>query len=220
MGSEPISYLSLKDHVYQYISEMIGDGSLRPNEKVNEQQIIDSLEVSRTPVREALIELATEGYLEKLPRRGFIVKPVDVKKAKEIYQIIGVLDGLAASKACDLLTEQDIAKMKRMVHEMDAAIERNSYDDYYDQQILFHRVYIDKCENDELKRIIGLLKKSFLRKSYRIQDDGEMFDILKNTNHEHKEMTTLFELKDNTSLDHYMKNVHWSCERSFYDSIE
>ena len=61
-------YMSLKDHVYKYISDKISDGSLKPDDKINEQQISESLNISRTPIREALIQLASDGLLESTPR--------------------------------------------------------------------------------------------------------------------------------------------------------
>ena len=64
-------YLTLKDHVYNYISSKINDGSSKPLDKINEQQISDELEISRTPIK-ALIQLASEGYLENTARKGFM----------------------------------------------------------------------------------------------------------------------------------------------------
>ena len=64
-------YRSLKDHVYNHIVDLIDGGTLADDHKISEQQICDALGVSRTPVREALIQLASDGYLDNLPRRGF-----------------------------------------------------------------------------------------------------------------------------------------------------
>ncbi len=77
------AFLSLKDHVYNYISQAINEGRLKPNEKINEKMIMEDLNISRTPVREAFLELSVEGYLENVPRKGFHVKRVDEKKPKK-----------------------------------------------------------------------------------------------------------------------------------------
>ena len=69
-------YRSLKDHVYNHIVDLIDGGTLADDHKISEQQICDALGVSRTPVREALIQLAADGYLENVPRKGFYVKRV------------------------------------------------------------------------------------------------------------------------------------------------
>ena len=89
-------YRSLKDHVYNHIVDLIDGGTLADDHKISEQQICDALGVSRTPVREALIQLAADGYLENVPRKGFYVKRVTEDSAREIVEIIGPLDGRAA----------------------------------------------------------------------------------------------------------------------------
>lgn len=73
-------YRSLKDHVYDYIAQKIQDGTLLPNQKINEAEICKKLDISRTPTREALFQLASDNLLQYIPRRGFIVTPFDAGK--------------------------------------------------------------------------------------------------------------------------------------------
>ena len=100
-------FKTLKDHVYEYIADQIRDGSLLPEQRVNENVICESLNISRTPVREALIQLTAEGVLENRARKGFVIKSISEKDVGEIYAVIGVLDGYAAKSSCDHLTKQD-----------------------------------------------------------------------------------------------------------------
>ncbi len=86
-------FLTLKDHVYHFISKKIMAGELLPDEKINESDIVADLNISRTPVREALIQLASEGLLENVPRKGFVLRPISERKAVELYQTIALLDG-------------------------------------------------------------------------------------------------------------------------------
>lgn len=213
-------YLSLKDHVYNYISKKINEGSLTANEKINEQLICEELQISRTPVREALIQLATEGYLENLPRRGFRVRLIDENKAVELYMIIGALESLAASLAIEFITTEEINNMKKLVIDMDEAITSGLYTNYYKLQTMFHKTFINICNNEELIRLLNQLKKSFIRQTYIDNKETEdFFEILKNTNDEHKKIIELFEKKDKKSLESYLKDVHWSIENAKFDSI-
>ena len=66
-------YKTLKDHVYDYIAEQILEGNLIPSQRINETAISQELSVSRTPVREALIQLSCEDILENVPRKGFVL---------------------------------------------------------------------------------------------------------------------------------------------------
>lgn len=77
---EAPKYRSLKDHVYDYIAQKIQDGTLLPNQKINEAEICKKLDISRTPTREALFQLTSDNLLQYIPRRGFIVAPFDAGK--------------------------------------------------------------------------------------------------------------------------------------------
>lgn len=214
------AFKSLKDHVYQYISEKINDGSLLPETKISEKTVINDLNISRTPVREAMIQLATEGYLENIPRKGFIVKEVDSRKAKEVYGILGVLDGYAASLAVDALTREDLDRMKALYAQMETALESGDIRSYYTCQNRFHDVYIDKCGNRELSRVIHQLKKIFIRQTYTT-DKGEVSlkTVLKTTNQDHKTIVELFEQKAGTRLEQYLRDHHWHPRHAGYDTF-
>lgn len=213
------TYMSLKDYVYDYISEKIQNGSLAPKQKINEQLICEKLKISRTPVREALIQLTTEGYLENLPRRGFRVKPIDEKKAVELYRIIGSLDSLASVLSVEFITKKDITSMKELIVSMDEAISNKSSNTYYKLQTEFHNVYINTCGNEELIRLLSQLRRSFIRQTYTNNGSLNLFEILQKTNDEHKVIADLFENKNKNELERYIKDVHWNIENAKFDSL-
>jgi len=216
-----MKFKTLKDHIYEYISSCITDGSLQPNEKINENKICDDLDVSPTPVKEALIQLETDGYLKRIPRRGFYVKELSLEKVQEKYIVIGVLDGLAASLALPNITEKDIEQMKYITEMIDMAIKAKQYNQYFQLQTEFHNVYIKKCNNEELTILLNTLKKSFIKQTYYIHESEEkLFDILHETNHEHKKIINLFEAKDKLKLEDYIRNVHWSIKHASLDAFQ
>ncbi len=202
-------YKSLRDHVYDYIAQRLAAGSLIPNQKLNEKDICDTLLVSRTPVKEALIQLENEGYLERLPRRGFIVKAFTDKTVFEKYQILGALDALAAELAIEKLTEENLQSLAKLIERMDLAIESGSYDEYNALQYSFHNVYINSCGNQQLISLIEKIEKSFIRKfSGRLEGD-ELIRALKVTNDEHREILTLLKSRSIREIGSYVKFVHW-----------
>ncbi|MBS4535007.1 GntR family transcriptional regulator [Clostridium sp. D2Q-14] len=213
------AYLSLKDHVYNFIQEKINDGTLKANAKINEQMIRKELQISRTPVREALIQLATEGYIENLPRRGFIVKPIDEKKAKELYTLIGTLDGLAASLAIDYITDEDIENMKEKIKMLYDYIENKNYKLYNKTQSEFHDIYIYISNNEELIRVINQLRRNFLKHSYSEEDETSMSKILKSTNKEHEMIVELFKKGNKEELENYIKNTHWNASHARLEKL-
>ena len=212
-----MQFMTLKDHVYDYISKRIQDGSIKPNDKLNEQEICDELNISRTPVREALIRLAADGLLDAEPRRGFRVKPLNEEKSNNLYVIIGTLDALAATLAMDHLTQADLASMRKLYREMDKAIQAKKADRYYKLQIDFHNIYIHKCKNDELIQLLDQLRMRFIRQGYEI--DESMVSILSETNKEHAIIVDMLENKDQAQLENFIKSTHWDLKYSNLDVI-
>lgn len=202
-------YMSLKDHVYKYISEKINDGSLKPTDKLSEKQISDALDISRTPIREALIQLASEGLLEKTPRKGFKVKVLDIKKAQNLYEIIGLLDGKLAYNAVDLMNDDIIKKMQFLVESMDSAINQGLKEEYHELQLQFHDLYVNLSDNADMVSLLNQLKNNFLRKYYVFDEPNNEQEILRKTNKEHYEIIRLFKEKKKDELEKYLKTVHW-----------
>lgn len=214
-------YKTLKDHVYDYISNKINDGTLKPNERLSENKISEDMEVSRTPVREALMQLANEGYLEKSPRRGFVVKELSLERVQRIYAIIGCLEALAASLAVDRLTEEDMKEMKNILGDIDNAILNRDYNQYYKLQTKFHDVFIKAADNEELSDLLTSLKKNFIRQTYITNKEqvDTLIKVVQETHEEHKEIYRLFQEKDKGGLEKYLRNVHWNVRYAKYDSI-
>ena len=205
-------FLSLKDHVYQYIAEQISKGELVPGKKINENEICKQLSISRTPVREALIQLATEGVLENVPRKGFIIKEMKEGEARQLYQVIGLLDGLAAQLACPRLAEKHLRDMAFYIDSMELAIDSENYEMYYKQQEIFHEIYLEECGNEVLVSVLSQLKNKFVSKTYDLASDNHGKEILHTTNQEHQVILELFRKKDAKGLLNYLQTTHWNPE--------
>lgn len=206
-------YLSLKDHVYNYIVEQINNRKLISNSKVNENAICESLKVSRTPVREALIQLSSEGLLENVPRKGFVIKELSKEEAKETYFIIGALDGLAASLALPFLTGKDLKEMEFYIQSIDLAINTGNFQMYHKMQELFHGVYLSICPNKSLVNLLLKSQKKFLKTYDYAGQQEEMKIKLLETNNEHKKMLELFKIGDSAGLESFIKDVHWNMDK-------
>ena len=203
-------FKTLKDHVYDYIAAQIRAGELTPGQRVNENIICEELGVSRTPVREALIQLAAEGVLENQARKGFTIYSMTEKDIREIYSVIGLLDGYAAQQACDVLTKQDLADMAFYIETMDLAIHSRNLEMYHKQQESFHQIYINKCGNSVLIDSIRQMKNKLLKKTYFDDEAGTTRDALLKTNSEHRTLLQLFEARDKNGLFLYLSETHWS----------
>lgn len=104
---------SIMDIAYEYIRSNIINGNIKSNEKVSMREIAKELNISRTPIREAIRKLESEGLIELLPRRGFIIKKYCSKKVEEIYEARQILEIYAVKLACKNIKEKDINKLKK-----------------------------------------------------------------------------------------------------------
>lgn len=211
-------FLTLKDHVYNYIAKKIINGELAPNEKINENEIVKKMNISRTPVREALIQLASEGLLENVPRKGFVLRHVDENTAKELYAVIGLLEGYAAKLVAPVITEKELRDMAFYVSSMDLAIESNNYEMYYQLQAKFHDTYLELCNNKILLDTLNQMKKKFLRKVYRKEDTDDMQQMLRVTNKEHGQILALFRQKKYDDLEMEVRR-HWNVDLAYLEAL-
>lgn len=212
-------FKTLKDHVYEYIAVQIRSGNMVPGERINENAICEELNISRTPVREALIQLAAEGILENRARKGFVIQPMQEEDVKEIYKVIGILDGYAAKEACSLLTKQDLADMAFYIDTIDLAINSGNFEMYFKQQETFHNLYIDKCGNRILINTIRQTRNKLFVRTYTDDPEGKTRQVLYDTNKEHREILRRFEAKDAQGLFTYLSETHWTPAYAAYDVI-
>lgn len=205
-----MEFLSLKDHVYNFIADQIRLGKLNSNEKVNEQDICQQLNISRTPVREALIQLAADGFLDSAPRRGFRVKPLTKKESEDIYRILAPLDALAAELAAGNLTKDDLRAMDDLVELMDFHIDRFQFDEYFILQERFHDIYIEKSQNETLINTIDRLQRRFIRQGHDMGSNEAFQKLLHDTNQQHSRITDLFRENKIEELKDFLAHTHWT----------
>ncbi|MGM0214076.1 GntR family transcriptional regulator [Enterococcus sp. AZ109] len=206
-----------KDKVYQFISEQLTLGKLKRDDRLTEQYLVDNLGISRTPVREALLQLASDDILERVPRKGFKLRTYNEKDVEDLYQLIGVLDGKIAELTVDKLDEADYSLMKFLVDSMNSAIENELYTKYNELQHQFHELYTAKCENALLRKEITIKKKMFIGKAYSRIEKEKIKELLLITNREHEEILELFKSKQGAQLRQFLEQTHWRLENAQYD---
>lgn len=200
---------SLRNTVYRYLIEKIQTGELMPGDKVNESVICNGLSLSRTPTREALIKLESEGFLMYTPNKGFTVTKIDEKSRNDVYVIIGTLDALVVSLAINNITDNDFLRMNELVDKMDVAIKYQNFPDYSKYQNEFHDVYLSKCNNDRLITILRDLRSTFVPQTYINGNKCDLFANLKVSNDDHRHIIELFRKNDLQKLQEFLKNRHW-----------
>lgn len=199
----------LRETVINEILRKIHNNMIKKEEIITEAQICDELDVSRTPAREALIELVANGVLQKVPRKGYMIHEIDQDNKVNIYNILSALDALAASLSIAFLNANEINHMNEIVDQIDIAIKYKNYSNYCNLQEQFHSIYIERCGNPQLIKMIHDLKASISRYTYFSDDTEHLFEICKESNEEHRIIISLFEAKEAIQLETFLKNTHW-----------
>jgi DNA-binding GntR family transcriptional regulator len=139
------------DVVYQMLRQSILDGTFRPGERLRVRQLAAKLDVSATPVKDAINRLAQEGLVSVNARSGTFVSQLSVDDLAEVLEVRCALESLAANTAAVRATTEDIQDLREIVAKMDQPIE-NDHDriSHEDINLSFHRRLVELSGNHKL----------------------------------------------------------------------
>ena len=158
-GREP-----LVERVYSYLRSAIVGGHIPPEERLVEEVIARELEVSRTPVREALHKLEREGLIEHFPNRGFTVIRETESHVAEIFEIRSILEGHILRIACESATDEFISELKSILKKAERCLAQSKIGELHRSNTLFHdRILHQVPERKRLKGLVKDLREYVLR---------------------------------------------------------
>jgi DNA-binding GntR family transcriptional regulator len=158
MQNQPalIAKKPLREDVHALLRERIVQGAIPPGGRLQDVQLAAELGVSRTPVREALLRLESEGLVESDPNRGFFVAPLSRQDVLEIYPIVWALECLALD-SCEPLTSPQIQALRQINAEMAAVSDDPLHRQEFD--LRWHETLLESCPNVRLKELLAALKQ-------------------------------------------------------------
>lgn len=143
------------DLVFEHLQQRIVSGDLAPGDRIDPTEIAESLGVSRTPVREALLQLDSAGLVRRLPYRGVVVAELDLHLAEEVTALRIHLETLAARIAVPRLRDEDIAMMREAHERLGAAIAGGHPQRRFNElNRRFHLALYERAESSVLLRSI------------------------------------------------------------------
>ena len=150
------SGLSMREHVYAQLKTLILRGELRKGTKLREIQLAQRLGVSRTPVREAVQQLAKDGLVSITAFKGAWVSSLDASEINAIYTVRECLDGLAALLAACHRTKNDLQHMRSALVRMETA-HMGAYSDQIQADLAFHAAIAQASQNEFLVQTLTSL---------------------------------------------------------------
>ena len=153
----------MKDEAYQTLRKWIITGKLPPGTKLRDQELSETLGISRTPIREALLMLENEGLVETKANRWTLVSQIDLSKVEDIYAIVWTLESLAMEIALPRFSTADVEELARLNEKFDASIKTGDRDAAVEVDHMFHGKIIQIAGNEELHKLIASLKVKIQR---------------------------------------------------------
>ncbi|MDY6879716.1 MAG: GntR family transcriptional regulator [Thermodesulfobacteriota bacterium] len=152
--SEISSGQPLEEMIYGIMKKAIIYGRIMPGERLTEASLSEELNVSRTPIREALRKLAFVKMVEIKPNKGATAAKLSPSDVEEIYTLAAILEGAAAQRAVEYMGSDDVEKMKAYQSQMKDAAIHNDYESWLDLNNRFHGTFVHKCNVPSLIELI------------------------------------------------------------------
>jgi DNA-binding GntR family transcriptional regulator len=200
---------SLSAIVYEDLKRRLNTGLLRPGQFIDLSALGRELGMSRTPLRDAMIRLELEGFVTVYPRRGVMVRSLDLSDIRDIYQIIGALEASVVERMAQRYRTSDADRMDGFRATMASTLAADDFDDYYAANLAFHDVYLDLSDNLDLVRNVRTLKErlyDFPRRSSYVKE----WEL--DSTAEHEEITKRLRAGDFKGASQYIRDVHWNFE--------
>jgi DNA-binding GntR family transcriptional regulator len=193
----------LHETVVERLRDLIVRGDLAPETKLNERVLSAQLGISRTPLREAIRCLASEGLVELLPNRGAMVAPLRPEKVKEMFAVMGALEGLAGELACANAQEADIVEIRALHYEMLAYHARVDLANYFRLNQQIHMKLLECTGNATLADIYRSLNAHVRRARYIANLSRERWDTAVR---EHEEILAALVARDGARLKNLLRD--------------
>ena len=200
-GEAPLSR-SASEVAAEVIREAIIAGRLDPGQRLKEEELARELGMSRTPVREALLALQSEGLVESIPRRGASVRAYAVEDLDDTYQLRALLEGYAARRAAARISPEDV---ERLEQSCDRFVRLRAEDDLLDlvqENLFFHNVVLEAAGSVRLRTLVRkVIEIPLVYKSYYWYSPEQKLI----SEHYHRQLTRALRVRDAERAELIMK---------------
>ena len=184
----------VREWTYNHLKSDVLAGRFKPGERLTEEHLAKALGVSRTPVREALHKLASEGFIQPLESRGFCVARDSREEIEDLFDIRAALEGYAIRLICECISEPTLKQLDRLIQKAQDALERKKLDEIFEYNTQFHdTLHQVIAGKTRFHNLIADTRKYVLR--YR-KDSLYYLDGAKRTIDGHRKILLAISLKD------------------------
>ena len=202
--SNPFGSQLLRSQVYEYLRNELKQGNLKPGMFISINQVMKNLELSRTPLRDALLQLQAEGFVTFLPQRGIRINELSQQDIEDLYEMLGALDSRVLLSVFKRISPTEIERMKKLNREMRENISEALFSHYWDLNTEFHNVYLNLSPNLPVLNQINIIRQrlfEFGKKDWSLR--------MREMNYsEHLTVIELIEKGNAVETADFMRDVH------------
>jgi len=188
---------SLHGQVAQRLRQMLVESQIAPGAKLNERELCEVLQVSRTPLREAIKMLAAEGLVELLPNRGAIAVELTEADVLDTFEVMAGLEAMSGELAARRITDAELAEIRAMHYEMMAAWTRRDLSAYYRLNAAIHRAINAAARNPVLTATYNQVNARLQALRFRSNQDEDKW---KRAVREHEQMVEALAARDGAAM--------------------
>ena len=211
--------LNIREQTYELLREKLLTGEYPPSERLTEESLASALGVSRTPIREALHRLESEGLVIVIGKRGYSVPEHSREEAEELFEIRAILEGHALSCICKDIAHASLQSLKQIVHEAEEAFKNEDFQKIFDLNTRFHDLlYTPLAERKpRLYRMIEDMREYTLK--YRRHAITRRHGVERSIDG-HKKILLALELKDPLLCEQIMRTHVSEARVDYFTSLQ
>ena len=204
------------DNLKSRLEQDIIAGILKPGMRLDEVSLAARFEVSRTPVREALLQLSTMGLVEMRPRRGAVVAQIGLKDLLNMFEVMAELEGMCGRLAARRATKSEWDQLARVHAASEEAVRNTDYDAYYRCNVEFHEIIYQASRNAFLaEQTMSLRNRLAPYRRSQLHQNGR----LHGSYNEHATILAALEIQDADATERLMRGHLTAQGGSLHDFI-
>ncbi|MCQ6273667.1 GntR family transcriptional regulator [Bacillus sp. V3B] len=196
--------ISIRERAYLHLKDLILEGELKAGDRLVERELAEKLNISRTPIREALFRLESLGFVKTVPRKGVIVADITEKEIIEVFTILSSLEVLAAKLAVQKLDDETKSKFEASIKKVEDCLQDPNYTDYSSLHGEMNYLLYSSAKNAKLYEMLSGLSdyiRAFAQTGFK--NEGRPVQSMK----EHVEMMKSI-INQEIEMAEYLTKIH------------
>ena len=193
--------MKVSDQIRLRIESAIASGELLPGDAIDDVALAGQYKVSRTPVREALLQLQAQGLLISTPRGGSVVAKMNLQQLLSLWELLAELEGIAVRLACERMSPDEIKALVKLHRRSKKLADKEDMDGWQDANLKFHELIYEGARNTFLRQeVLRIRSRTGV---YRRHAFGALGRI-KSSYDQHEKIISALEKRDTASACAYM----------------